>query len=859
MAFIRGCLLAVLAATTLYPQRVLERSQVELPDDERKAIEEARRGAKPRPFVARKTSLSDLEKAQIGAFDASKNSVVQIFLQSFDPHTGLPQTHSLGTGVIWDESGHIVTNYHIISGNLRRASQPLAPPSLYIRTSTGADHRAEIAGVLPESDLALIKVETPIASIKPIAIGRSSDLVVGRSVLAIGSSPSASDHSMTSGLISAIGRTIFSPVNTPIVGAIQTDAALSRGNTGGPLLNHVGQMIGLNVAIGSPSGWNAGLNFAIPSEAVISEIATLLDCPREANPLPPLAPIELARTNAFGKANHSVVGIHTKERHQDFWTGNVVFDPVGSGSGVVWDLMGHVVTNFHVVATADPMSGLLRAADIITVTLSDNREIRAHIVGIRPDIDIAVLKLDDVYDGLVPITIGSASDLTIGQSVLALGNPFGISQTLTCGIISAVNRTIDSPTGKSIHGVLQTDAAINPGNSGGPLLDLGGRLIGINTMIISNTGTNANVGFAVPVDLINLEIQGLTGNTREISTFSESYERQEEKNRAHVFNRAADSVVYVDAVTRKYDFHDEWTGNIFRLPPMSGTGIVWDDRGHVITAYSAVLMEDPLTGQISEAEKLTVTLADGKTYSARIVGRSLEYRIAVIRAFAPFKDLRPLPLARESDLKVGQSLFAIGNPFGMDYSLSAGILSAKKDQVSGSHHVFQTDVAINPGNIGGPLLDSEGRLAGMGLFMEGPGSHSGMNFALSSSTLNRIVPMLLAKGHVERPSLGFVSISDNARSFFRIEKGILVHRVEPDSPAARAGLKGLQPSITGRGLEIGDVIVGLRGKTVDNSETLWDLLEQESPGVPLPFDVQRDGKRIKVVIIPNGQSNSALK
>ena len=846
MSLVRGCLLAIIATTALFPQRVLERSHVVLPEDERKAIEEARRGAKPRPFATRKTPLSDLERARIKGFSLSKNSVVQIIMHGIDSMTGLPQSHSLGTGVVWDEIGHIVTNYHLF------LQTGIAENVFSIRTVSGEEYRVQIAGVLPESDLALLKAETQVNAIKPISLGRSSELSVGQSVMAIGN-PFGHGHSLTSGLVSALNRTVLSPVNTLIKGAIQTDAALNMGNSGGPLLNHAGQMVGLNVAIASPSGWSAGLNFAISSEVVSREIAGLLDSSREAEPLPPMTPPEIACTNVFKKARHSVVGIHTRERYRDFWTGNVVFDPVGSGSGVVWDSIGHIITNFHVVAMIDPNSGRFKAADIITVTTSDEKEIGAHIVQIYPDIDIVILKLDELTEDIVPVEIGTASDLIIGQSVLAIGNPFGISQTLTGGVISALGRTIESPTGKPIRGVLQTDAAINPGNSGGPLLDLNGRLLGINTMIISSTGVNANVGFAIPVDLIRMEIHGVAENGQALNAATPHNlvpsQTQEEKNRANVFIRASNSVVYIDAVTRKYDFRDEWTGNIFRLPPLSGTGIVWDDRGHIITAYSTVLMEDPLTGQITEAEKLTVTLTDGNTYSARIVGRSLEYRIAVLRVFAPFKDMRPLPLAREADLQVGQSLFAIGNPFGMDYSLSAGILSAMRDTASGSRNVIQTDVAINPGNLGGPLLDSEGRLAGIGFFVEGPGSHSGINFALSSSTLNRIVPIILASGQIERPSLGFVSVSDNdARLFFGVQKGILIHSIEPDTPAAKAGLRGLQRSKTGRGAEIGDIIVGLRGKAVNNSEALWDLLEHEPPGTPLPFDVLRDGKRVRIVV-----------
>ncbi|MDR0499172.1 MAG: trypsin-like peptidase domain-containing protein [Holophagales bacterium] len=856
MLIARGCLLAVFLTAALYPQGVLERSHVRLPEDERKAIEDARRNAKPRPFTVRKTPLSESEKERVRAFETAKDSVVRIIAPGIDRSTGsLSQGQHLGTGVIWDESGHIVTSYNLVSEREAGAERSLAETKgLLVQTSDSAEYSAKLVGTAPESGLALIKVDVQIKGVKPINLGRSADLAVGQSVLALGNPfgyDYSYDYSLTSGLVSALNRVIPSSLNTPINGVIQTDAAINRGNFGGPLLNCKGQMVGLNTAFLTPTGWNAGLNYAIPTDTVVEEIARMLGKTNTVKPLSPLTLKEFACASVFDRVNISVVGIYTKERYRDFRTGNEVLDSVGSGSGVLWDTEGHILTNFHVVVVQDSILDTLKVADIITVATCDNNEIMASVVGVRPDIDIAVLKLNHVPENLRPIPIGTTSGLIIGQSVLALGNPFGINQTLTGGIISALNRTIDSPTGKPIKGVLQTDAAINPGSSGGPLLDLEGRMIGINTMIISSTGINANVGFAIPVDLILREIKDIT-TLNTASSIQASRPSPEDQNRAAVFKSAKDAVVFVSAETEKpYSSDDNWIGNISRIPPMSGTGIVWDNRGHIVTAYSTVIMKD-ISDRSFEAERLTVTLADGNTYRARIIGRSFEYNIAVLRVFAPFKDLRPLPLARAADLKVGQDLFALGNPFGMDHSLSAGILSAERDLEPSSRGMIQTDAAINPGNRGGPMLDSEGNLVGMGFFIEGGESHSGINLALSTSTLNRIVPILLAKGQVERPILGFDSVADlYASRIFKVEKGVLIQSVAPDSPAFRAGLRGLQPSKTAIGAEIGDVIVGLRGKPIDNQGTLWDLLEQEPSGATLSFDVLRNGKRIKVVVKPD--------
>lgn len=167
--------------------------------------------------------------------------------------------------------------------------------------------------------------------------------------------------------------------------------------------------------------------------------------------------------------------------------------PEGSGSGFVWDEAGHIVTNMHVV----------RGASLFTVRFQDGSAPRAQLVGTAPDYDLAVLALETHVEELQPLPIGRSADLRVGQRAFAIGYPFGLEQTLTTGVISGLDRWIQSQSGLAIHGVIQTDAAINPGNSGGPLLDSAGRLIGVNTAIATATGANTGVGFAVPVDTVN--------------------------------------------------------------------------------------------------------------------------------------------------------------------------------------------------------------------------------------------------------------------------------------------------------------------------------------------------------------------
>ncbi|MCK6480185.1 MAG: trypsin-like peptidase domain-containing protein [Planctomycetaceae bacterium] len=178
---------------------------------------------------------------------------------------------------------------------------------------------------------------------------------------------------------------------------------------------------------------------------------------------------------------------------------NVLETPAGVGSGFVWDTDGHVVTNLHVV----------RGSDEARVTLRDGRSWPARVMGGDPATDIAILMIDAPPDALVPLAVDPETPIEVGQTVLALGNPFGLDHTLTVGVVSALHREIRTDTGTTIRGLLQTDAAINPGNSGGPLLDSSGRLVGVNTAIASPSGASAGIGFAVPVSTVARSVSSI--------------------------------------------------------------------------------------------------------------------------------------------------------------------------------------------------------------------------------------------------------------------------------------------------------------------------------------------------------------
>jgi S1-C subfamily serine protease len=214
--------------------------------------------------------------------------------------------------------------------------------------------------------------------------------------------------------------------------------------------------------------------------------------PREITERGPLLQEELNTITIFEQAAPSVVFITTKQQRRNFFSMNVMEIEAGSGSGFIWDNNGHIVTNAHVISDGNTYEVIL-----------GEETYEGTFVGWHPDKDLAVLKINAPPSVLKPIPVGTVKDLKVGQKVFAIGNPFGWDNTLTVGVISALNRTILSVAQREIENVIQTDAAINPGNSGGPLLDSAGRLIGVNTQIISTSGSSAGIGFAIPVDAVN--------------------------------------------------------------------------------------------------------------------------------------------------------------------------------------------------------------------------------------------------------------------------------------------------------------------------------------------------------------------
>jgi len=233
---------------------------------------------------------------------------------------------------------------------------------------------------------------------------------------------------------------------------------------------------------------------------------TRVSTPQPVIPRADLSELEKSTINLFSNRSKSVVHITTVRVQTDFFRLNALAVPEGTGSGFIWDTQGHVVTNFHVI----------QGADGARVTLPDHRVFEAKLVGTSPRNDIAVLRIDANDVELTPIVVGSSADLAVGQQVFAIGSPFGLDYTLSTGVISALGREIEGVAGVPILGAIQTDAAINPGNSGGPLLDSSGRLIGMNTSIISPSRVSAGIGFAIPIDTIARAVPQILKYGREV-------------------------------------------------------------------------------------------------------------------------------------------------------------------------------------------------------------------------------------------------------------------------------------------------------------------------------------------------------
>jgi S1-C subfamily serine protease len=312
----------------------------------------------------------------------------------------------------------------------------------------------------------------------------------------------------------------------------------------------------------------------------------------------------------------------------------------------------------------------------------------------------------------------------------------------------------------------------------------------------------------------------------------------DEKTTIELFGAASPSVVYITSITVRRDF---FSFNVYEIPQGTGSGFVWDRDGHIVTNYHV----------ISGASRAQVTLADQGVWEAQWVGGAPEKDLAVLRIEAPRDRLRPLPQGSSRDLQVGQKVFAIGNPFGFDQTLTTGIISALGREIGSQEglpirDVIQTDAAINPGNSGGPLLDSAGRLIGVNTAIYSPsGAYAGIGFAIPADTVNWVVPELIAYGKLVRPSLGVELAADPTARRLGVEEGALVLRVYRGSGAERAGIR--ETRYEGRlRVELGDVIVAIDGQPVAGASDVFLILERKRAGDRVTVALQRGGRRLDV-------------
>ena len=310
-----------------------------------------------------------------------------------------------------------------------------------------------------------------------------------------------------------------------------------------------------------------------------------------------------------------------------------------------------------------------------------------------------------------------------------------------------------------------------------------------------------------------------------------------EKATINLFEQAAPSVVFITTSNVRRDY---WSRNVSEIPRGTGSGFVWDPTGHIITNYHV----------IQGADRATVTFADQTTYQASLVGAAPEKDLAVLRIEAENMKLKPIPVGTSDNLRVGQSVFAIGNPFGLDQTLTTGVISALGREIESVgkvpiRDVIQTDAAINPGNSGGPLLDSQGKLIGVNTAIYSPsGAYAGVGFSIPSHVVDWVVPDLIKYGKINRPTLGVELASSQVMRRIGME-GILILEVLEGGAADKSGLQPTRRTREGS-IVLGDVITAINGEKVSDRGDLILILEKYKPGDNVTLDITRDYKPIKV-------------
>ena len=316
----------------------------------------------------------------------------------------------------------------------------------------------------------------------------------------------------------------------------------------------------------------------------------------------------------------------------------------------------------------------------------------------------------------------------------------------------------------------------------------------------------------------------------------------DELHTIQLFDAVSPSVCFITTSALRREW---FSRDVSEIPSGSGSGFVWDDQGHIITNYHV----------IKGASKATVTLADGSAYLAELVGKAPEKDLAVLKIDAPRNLLRRIPLGGSDDLRVGQYVYAIGTPFGLDQTLTTGVVSALDREINSVagvpiRGVIQSDAAINPGNSGGPLMDSRGKLIGVNTAIYSPsGASAGIGFSIPVDIVKLVIPDLIKYGQVVRPTLGI----ELTRPLRNIE-GVTIYSVTPGSSANRAGLTGLSRDRYGA-LVLGDIITEINGRAVKNANDLYLELERYEPGEKVEVTYLRETVEYKVKVTLDSSLN----
>ncbi len=314
---------------------------------------------------------------------------------------------------------------------------------------------------------------------------------------------------------------------------------------------------------------------------------------------------------------------------------------------------------------------------------------------------------------------------------------------------------------------------------------------------------------------------------------------ENEQNTISLFENAAPSVVFITTSTLQRDF---FSWRVRERENGEGSGFVWDREGHILTNYHV----------IKDADKAQVTLADGSVWDAKLVGVAPAKDIAVLKIDAPQSTLSPIPIGISKPLKVGQSVFAIGNPFGLDQTLTTGIISALGREINSVagipiKDVIQTDAAINPGNSGGPLLNSSGELIGINTAIYSPsGAYAGVGFSIPVDMVKSVVPQLIKYGKIIRPTLGIAPATEQITRRFGL-KGLLVLNVIEGSGADKAGIQPTYRDAYGR-VHFGDLIIKIDEQQIKNKNDLYFAMEEHKPGDVVVVTLIRADKEIEVKV-----------